>query len=384
MKRIGGMWPQITGFDNLWRAYRKARKDKQDRPAVARFSLELEPNLFDLRQQLLEKRYQPGAYRQFTIYDRKPRAIAAAPFRDRVVHHALMNVVEPGLDRRFIHDCYACRKGKGVHAAIARYQHWAKRYEYALKVDVRSYFPSIDHAILKDKLRHCIKDESALWLFDRIIDSAPVPVVPAVTMPGDDLVDGMRARSLPIGNLTSQFLGNLYLNDLDHHLKQQCGVRAYLRYVDDMVVLDNDKQRLWQIAEQIQDFLGYERLQLHPDKIHIHRTGNGVDVLGYRVFRGHIRLRRDNGYRYRRRLKQLSTRYREGDANLDDVRSSVAAWVGHARHADSKGLRKAVLSSVSFKRDPVRYEDRSRGSRRLLEQQTEEPALGQPQQEHHR
>ncbi|WP_256091544.1 SUMF1/EgtB/PvdO family nonheme iron enzyme, partial [Candidatus Thiosymbion oneisti] len=207
MKRIGNLWGQITTFGNLYQAYRQARRGKGTRSTVTRFELDLEGNLFELQERLQTRRYRPGEYHLFTIYDRKPRTIAAAPFADRVVHHALMNLVEPVLDRRFISDCYACRVGKGVHAAVRRYQAWARRYPYVLKVDVRQYFPSIDHNILKTKLRRRIKDRNVLWLFDTIIDSAPQAHSPGRFFPGDDLLVLMERRcGVPIGNLTSQFL----------------------------------------------------------------------------------------------------------------------------------------------------------------------------------
>ncbi len=385
MKRIGGLWESLVSFDNLYLAWRKARRGKADRPAVARFALDLEHNLLQLQRQLIDRTYQPGGYRLFTIYERKPRHIAAAPFHDRVVHHALMNRVEPALDRRLYAHCYACRVGKGVHAAVDRYQGWAQRYPYVLKLDVSRYFPSIDHNILKAKLRHQIKDQAVLWLFDRIIDSAPPGNAPLVSFPGDDLVDLMqRRRSLPIGNLTSQFLGNLYLTELDFYLKQQCGVRAYLRYVDDLILLDDSKTRLWQIKSAIDEFLQQERLILHPHKVQVLPAAEGVDLLGYRVFRHHRRLRRENGYRFRRRLRAQAKAYARGDLGLADVRASVAAWIGHVRHADSEGLCRSVLGVVSFRRGAAPTSARARGSRRRLEQQTGEPPVGQPQQEHHR
>ena len=148
MKRLGGIWPRLVSFENLLLAYRKARRGKGRSPDVARFALNLETELLRLQRELQTDTYRPGAYRLFRIYERKPRVIAAAPFRDRVVHHALMNLIEPSLDRTFIHDSYACRRGKGVHAAVDRYQAWAKCNVYALKMDVSQYFPSIDHAIL--------------------------------------------------------------------------------------------------------------------------------------------------------------------------------------------------------------------------------------------
>ncbi len=382
MKRVGGLWPQIVEYANLLSAYRKARRGKATRPAVARFVLDLETNLFNLQQALVEHRYRPGGYRLFKIYDRKPRQIAAAPFRDRVVHHALMNVVEPLLDRRFIHDCYACRKGKGVHAAVDRYQKWAQQYAFALKVDIQRYFPSIDHINLKNKLRRLIKDPDVLWLFDIIIDSAPKQNGCATLFPGDDLITLMQRRTgLPIGNLTSQFFGNLYLNDLDHYLKEHCGVKAYLRYVDDFVLLDNERACLWALKAEIDRYLEKERLRLHPNKAQVVRTCDGVNVLGFRVFPDHRRLRRDCGYRYLRRLKIYAKRYEAGLCELSDIRASVASWIGHACHADSWGLRRALLGSVYFQRGSSRCPDRARGSRRWLEQQTGERSFRQPQQE---
>jgi retron-type reverse transcriptase len=173
MKRLSRIWPDVIRFENLHSAYRKARKGKQSKPGVAEFTLNLESELLSLQQDLIDFSYQPGTYRLFTIYERKKRQIAAAPFRDRVVHHALMNVIEPAIDRRFIFDSYACRQGKGVHAAVNRYQLWSKKYPYVLKMDIQQYFPSIDHLILKEKLRHYLKDKFVLDLFDRIIDTAP-------------------------------------------------------------------------------------------------------------------------------------------------------------------------------------------------------------------
>ena len=235
MKRLGDVFGRIVAFDNLLLAFRKARRGKRRRPPVASFELRLERELLALQRELLTGDYHPGAYRLFTIYERKPRQIAAAPFRDRVVHHALLNVIEPVIDRRFIADSYACRAGKGTHAAVDRYQHWSRRHAYALKVDIARYFPSIDHDILKEKLRRYLKDGRVLRLFDRIIDgSPPFPDTGSPDyFPGDDLFSPLdRPRGIPIGNLTSQFLANLYLDGFDHFVKEELRVRPYLRYVD--------------------------------------------------------------------------------------------------------------------------------------------------------
>ena len=351
MKRLGGLWPAITAFDNLLLAYRKARRGKADRPAVSRFGLDLERELLLLQRQLREHSYRPGGYRLFTIYERKPRQIAAAPFRDRVVHHALMNIIEPPLDRRFIHHSYACRRGKGVHQAVDRFQRWARRYPYVLKLDVQRYFPSIDHRLLKARLRRVIKDPDCLWLLGQIIDSAPPPTEAAAPFPGDDLLTPLeRPAGLPIGNLTSQFFANLYLDRLDHALTEQMGCRAYLRYVDDFAVLHDDKVWLAELRARIEALLAEQRLRLHPRKRQVMRCRDGVDFLGYRVFPDFRRLRNDNGQRFARRLRGFAAAYAEGRMDWRDFDPSVQAWIGHARHGDTLGLRRRLFGATVFHR----------------------------------
>ncbi len=351
MKRLGGVWAKLTGFDNLLLAYRKARRGKQHQAEVARFSQNLEYELLDLQRRLRDHTYQPGAYRLFTIYERKARLIAAAPFRDRVVHHAVMNVIEAPLDRRFIADSYACRKGKGVHVAVDRYQRWAQRYPYALKLDIRQYFPSIDHQILKTQLRHRVKDKDLLLLLDLIIDHSPIGNAEPVWFPGDDLLTpAERRRGIPIGNLTSQFFANLYLDDLDHFIKETLGAKAYLRYVDDMVLLDDDKTVLHDWREAIRAQVAFLRLRLHPRKAHIFRASHGLDLLGYRVFPQQRQLRNDNGHRFARRLRTLARAYARGDLDWEDFNPSVQSWIGHALHADTAGLRRVIFEHTLFRR----------------------------------
>ncbi len=349
MKRLNNLWQQVVTFDNLLLAHRKARLGKQRKYSVAKFTLNLESELFNLQQQLLNGSYQPGKYRLFTIYERKPRTIAAAPFRDRVIHHALINIIEPLLDKRFIYDSYACRQQKGVHKAIARYQNWARRYRYALKMDILQYFPSIDHILLKEKLRQCIKDTNVLLLFDKIIDSAPPVNLPPTWYAGDDLFTPIeRYTGIPIGNLTSQFLANLYLDGFDHYIKEQLQIKAYLRYVDDFVVLDDSKERLHKTQELIQKFLAAERLRLHPRKVHVVPTNNGVDILGYVIFPHKKLLRNDNGHRFNRKLRRYGKLSVAGERYWLDFKPNIQSWVGHAQHADTYGLRVKIFSGVKF------------------------------------
>ncbi|MGE3152473.1 MAG: reverse transcriptase domain-containing protein [Nitrospiraceae bacterium] len=351
MTRLGELWPRLVSFENLLAAYRKARRGKRSRQGVADFGLALEGEVLSLQRELQEGTYRPDDYRLFTIYERKPRVIAAAPFRDRVVHHAVMNVIEPPLDRTFIADSYACRHGKGVHAAVDRYQAWAQTYRYVLKMDVRQYFPSIDHELLKAKLRRRIKDRCVLALLDRIIDGSPRQGTEPCYFAGDNLFTPWERRvGIPIGNLTSQFFANLYLDDLDHYIKQGLRVRPYLRYVDDLVVLGDDKARLTDIRAAVRERLATDRLQPHPNKAHVTRTVDGLNILGYIVYPEHRRLRNDNGHRFARRFRRMAQIYRTGRLEWTMMVASIQSWIGHAKHADTEGLRRAIFSQAVFTR----------------------------------
>lgn len=351
MKRLDGIWNAVTSFENLLSEYRKARRGKRSTRGVAEFGLNLEHELLALQRSLQDGTYQPGEYRLFTIYERKPRIIAAAPFRDRVVHHAVMQVIEPHLDRTFMFDSYACRTGKGVHAAVDRYQAWAQAYRYVLKMDIQQYFPSVDHELLKDKLRRRIKDARVLDLLERIIESSPQRAAAPPYFPGDNLLTPLGRRTgIPIGNLTSQFFANLYLDDLDHYIKQVLNVRPYLRYVDDMVVLDHDKARMVEIRESIRERLAADRLRLHPHKAHISPVADGLNLLGYVVYPTRRRLRNDNGHRFARKLRRMAAAYRAGRLEWAKVAASTQSWIGHAKHADTEGLRRVMFSQAVFRR----------------------------------
>lgn len=355
MKRIGDLWPKVIAFDNLLLAWRKARRGKRRSASVAAFGLGLERELFALQAELEEGHWRPGPYRLFTVYERKPRLIAAAPFRDRVVHHALMNVIEPPLDRRFIYDCYACRQNKGVHAAVDRYQGWARRHVYVLKMDIEKYFPSIDRQRLLDKLGARIKDQRVMALLNTVIDGAPTGEAPLHWYPGDDLLTPLeRPRGIPIGNLTSQFFANLYLDDFDHWMKEVQRVGTYLRYVDDMVALDDDKARLAELRAAVREKLAGDRLRLHPDKAHISPARDGLNLLGYVVFPEFRRLRADNVRRFGHRLRNFARAYGDGRMYWQDIDPCVQSWIGHARHADTEGLRTHIFSSVAFCRETGR------------------------------
>ncbi len=234
------LFPRVTAWENLLLAYRKAARGKRGRPAAAEFEFQLADRLLELQAELDVGTYRPGDYRHFTIHEPKRRRISAAPFRDRVVHHALCNVIEKLFEARFYRHSYANRAGKGTHRAIDQLQAYARRYRYALRLDIVQHFASIDHTILRQELFRVISDERVRWLINVILaggEGVLAGEYDMVYFPGDDLFARTRPRGLPIGNLTSQFFAIIFLDPLDHFVKEQLGVPAYIRYVDDFVLV---------------------------------------------------------------------------------------------------------------------------------------------------
>jgi retron-type reverse transcriptase len=351
MRRTGNLWPTLTSFANLLYAARKAARGKRFRPAVAAFWFDMEKQLLRLQEELRQHSYQPGAYRQFTISEPKERTISAAPFRDRVVHHALVNVLEPIWERRFSPDSFASRKGKGTHAAMRRCQHFARRHAWVWKADVRHFFPSIDHQVLDDRLAARVKDKDVLWLARRIIAHSPLPAEPAACFAGDDLfTTAERRRGLPIGNQTSQFLANVYLDPPDHFVKDRLGLPGYARYVDDFVAFTDDKQTLQEARRQVVDFLAGLRLRLHPTKDVIFPVRQGIRFVGYRVWPDRVKLTPYNVYRFRRRLRHLADRYFRHDIDWPELAVRVMSWWGHAAAADTWTLRWRLLDEHLYRR----------------------------------
>jgi retron-type reverse transcriptase/ribosomal protein L21E len=343
------MYQQLCSWENLLLAYRKAAKGKRGHPNVAVFEYHLEDNLLALQAELESFTFRPGAYTSFYIHEPKRRLISAAPFRDRVVHHALCNLIEPIFERLFIPDSYANRVGKGTHRALDRLQTFARHYACVLQCDIQQFFPSIDHALLRDEMSHWINDPGIIWLIDRILDSGTgvlSEVYEMVYFPGDDLFAKLRRRGLPIGNLTSQFWANVYLNPFDHFVKRELGCKAYLRYVDDFALFADHKEELWYWRQAIEQRLAQLRLTLHPGA-HPQPVTEGMPFLGFVVYKGRRRLKRRKGIRYRRKLSTLLEAYRQGEIPLEDVTASVQGWVNHVRYGNTMGLRKAMLNSLN-------------------------------------
>jgi retron-type reverse transcriptase len=351
MKRHGDLWPNVISFKALLHAAEQARLGKRFRPAVAAFHFHLERELWRLHAELSQKTYRPGAYRTFTIHHPKKRQISAAPYRDRVVHHALVNVLEPIFERTFIADSYACRKGKGTHAAVRRAQEFMRRFRYVLKADVQKFFPSVDHAILKDRIVRTIKDPDVLWLAGQIIDGSNPQEEVLHHFPGDDLFTPTeRRRGIPIGNQTSQFFANVYLDPLDHFVKDRLGIKGYVRYVDDFLVFADDKKQLAEVRGWIGEFLAGLRLRLHPTKQVISPVKNGIRFLGYRVFPTHRLLPKENVHRFRRRVRAMQADYAAGMLEWPTIAQRLMSWVGHARQANSYRLLEGLFGNMSFQR----------------------------------
>ena len=335
----------ITSWPNLIKAYKKACKGKRSLWYVADFEIRLEENLLRLQDELIHRTYRPVRYHSFYIHDPKKRLISAAPFRDRVVHHALCNVIEPIFERSFIYDSYANRIGKGTHRALNRCQMLARRFKYLLFCDVRQYFPSVDHEILRSIIARKISDPETLCLIDRILESGKDILkdnYDMVYFPGDDLFAVNRSRGLPIGNLTSQFWANVYLNSFDHFVKRQLRCKGYVRYVDDMVLFDNDIKRLWQWKKAIVDKLTELRLTIHPET-RPKPVEEGITFLGFVVFPQRKRLKRVKGIRFQRKFKLMCRQWVKGHIPMSTMTASVMGWVNHARYGNTVGLRKAIL-----------------------------------------
>jgi len=338
------LYERIHSFQNLWLAARRAARGKRSRPDVAAFLLDLEPELLALEEELRSGAWQPGGYRTFRITEPKERLICAAPFRDRVVHQAVVQVLEPRFERGFVHDSYACRKGKGTHAALRRVAAWARTWPWFLKVDVEKFFPSVDHAVLLGLVARRVRCPRTLDLLARILASWESDEAPPRWFPGDDLLAPCRrARGLPIGNLTSQFLANVCLDPVDHLVKDRLRVRAYARYCDDLVVLGPSAAALRPVRAAISEVLARLRLTPHPRKTRIQPVEQGIPWVGFTVRPRELRLREDSLRRARRRFRCFARRLATGRADAARIAASVQAWRAHAAHAGAAGLLDGFL-----------------------------------------
>lgn len=331
MKRAGNLIERIAEADNLRLAFWKASKGKRAKAEVLSFRSDLDENLRRLREELISGSIAWGPYHTFRVRDPKERTIYAPPFRDQVAQHAVMNVCGPVFDRFQIHDSYASRKGKGLDGAIQRAKRFARRGHWYLKLDVRKYFDSVDHNVLKGLLRRAFKDAVVLKLLDTVIDSY-------ATTP---------ERGLPLGNLTSQFFANHYLGLFDHFVKEALICRRYLRYMDDCVIWSESRSVLRGIQGRAARFLKARlRLDLKPGCLNACTLG--MTFLGYRVFPGHVRLSRRSRDRFRRRLRQYHAHYQTGRWSEEETARHVEPLLAFVRRGESKAFRERVLQQTGL------------------------------------
>lgn len=354
----GPGWAELVSWDNLLSSYQNAAQGKRRAPAVARFEFRLGEQLLRLQRQLGEQTWLPGPYLRFTVHEPKRRTISAAPFRDRIVHHALMRVIGPRFERSHHPHSFANRVGLGTHRAIEHVSQLARQHPWALRLDVQQHFQSIDHALLLDALRPRIPEPEIWRLVCAIVTSGAEPsdapnALPPLLLPGDDLLSACRPCGLPIGNLTSQSWSNVYMDRLDQFIVRELGCRAYARYVDDMVLLADDKRTLRDWAEAVHAFAATRlRLRLHRHSAHPQTTAGGVPWLGMVIYPTHRLLKSRKVVAATRRLRAAWRDWQLGQAPFDALDAKVQGWIAHAAHANSWRIRERVLGALDLRPPP--------------------------------
>lgn len=323
MKRVTNLYEQIHSFENLYNAYLKARRNKRFRQEVLEYSLNLENNLFELQDELIHGTYEQGEYREFHVYVPKLRLIKALPFKDRVLQHAVNNLIEPIFEAQFYEYSYACRENKGGHKASSKLKNWLYGAKiqgielYCLKCDVRKYFDSIHLKTLYKIIKRKIKDKKLLWLTRKILD---IP---------------RKERGLPIGNLTSQLFANVYLNQLDVFVKEKLKVKRYIRYMDDFLILSDNKKELQEILNKVITFLDEELKLSLNDKTRIFPVRLGVEFVGYIHYADFIKVRKSTWKRQKRGMKKATKLFRKKKITIEKFKNIFASILGHIAHADS-------------------------------------------------
>jgi RNA-directed DNA polymerase len=331
MQRIGYLYEQVIDFANLYTAFYQALRGSGNKTSGHKFFYNLENELVILKKELAERTYTPQAYRYFKTYDPKEREIAVAPFRDRIIHHAIVKVIEPLYERVFIFDSYATRKNKGTHKAIKKAQQYLKANNWYLKMDVKKFFDSIDHQIMLRIIEQKIKDSSLLELIAKIIKNG-----------------GKNGKGLPIGNLTSQFFANVYLDRLDHYVKDKLAVKYYLRYMDDSLIFSNNKEYLKEYRKKMEIFLKKElELELKEAATFINSRLNGLSFLGTRIFPNLIRIRTENLKRTIKKMKNRQYKYKNGFISEEKYLQSMQSMIGYLRNSNSYHLRRNILGQLS-------------------------------------
>lgn len=347
----------VAAWSNVLAAFKEAARGKTGKGPVARFAVDLAEHLLTLQAELQAGTYRPGPYRQFVVHEAKRRLISAAPFRDRVVHHALVRQMTPVLEAQFSAASFANRPGLGTHRAIDRFQAFARQYRYVLRMDVVRHFPSIDHAILQAYLRQWFPDDGLQALVATILTSGQglEGAAPPCWLPGDGLFDGVRPRGLPIGNLTSQIWSNAYLDPVDHFVTDTLGCRAYVRYVDDFAFFADAKRALWSVKAAVIEALAERRLRVHTAQAQVMPTAVGVPWLGFVVWPDRRRVKARKVRHFTRRFREQWTAYRDGRITFAELDASVGGFLAHVAHAEAHGLVRHLFGAWPANEPPRRW-----------------------------
>lgn len=344
MKTYKKLYKKVCSLDNLNSAFKKAKKGKSKKDYVISFELNLKENLECLKQDLINKNYKPHSLKKFIIRDPKLRTIHASIFRDRIVHHAIINILNPIYEKIFIYDSFASRKNKGSHNAIKRFESFMKKVSssgkliknssnnnaikgYVLKADFKHYFDSINQEVLIKILRKKIIDEDLINLIRIVLDN----------------FENEKGVGMPLGNYTSQFFANVYLNELDYYVKHILKVKYYIRYVDDFIILHKNKKRLKYFLKNINNFIPCLKIRLHPDKTQIYALRNGINFLGYRVFYHYKLLRKRNIRYFMKKLKNNTSLYNNQEINKEQFESRINGWLGYAKFGNTFNLLKKTI-----------------------------------------
>jgi len=317
MKRLNNLYPKIYDIENLKLADAIARKGKLQQSGVIAHDRNHDANILLLQEMLKNKTYKTSEYKVFSIYEQKERIISCLPyFPDRIAHHAIMNILKPIFISTFTTNTYSCIEGKGIHAAANAVKNALKDesgIQYCLKLDIRKFYPNINHEILKNLLRRKFKDNNLLWLLDEIIDST---------------------EGVPIGNYLSQYFANFFLSYFDHWIKEEKHVKYYFRYADDIVILSGNKSYLHQLLAEIRLYLSRNLNLIVKDNYQVFPVrSRGIDFVGYVFFHTHTRLRKG--------IKKRFARMLASNKNTQ----SIASYYGWAKHCDSKHLLKKLLAA---------------------------------------
>ncbi len=336
------LYNQLCSYENLYLAFRNARKGKTLKPYVVEFDHKFKENLLQLRTELLLHSYKPKPLQTFILRDPKTRKISKSHFRDRIIHHALCNIIAQLFEKEFIYDSFANRLGKGTFKAIERYEYFQRkvshnytRTSFVLKADIKKYFDNVSHDLLLEIIKKKISDQKILWLIKTILSNHKTE---------------KEGKGMPLGNLTSQFFANVFLNELDHFVKETLQAKYYIRYVDDFVILHKSPEVLRQYMKEIDTFLTEKLdLQLHPEKSKIIPSQKGTEFLGMRIFPHHKLLKGKNLRKFYRKINSLYADYDSGLINYDTIYDSLEGWSAYANNANAYKLKKRILQSVEDK-----------------------------------